>query len=68
MSDKNTGKWLPYNLDGTLHTCRGKKVENKGPAPPTITLSPESLNARVQRIEKILDAFILAGVLSDGSP
>jgi len=24
LSDKEHGKWLPYNLDGSAHDCRPK--------------------------------------------
>lgn len=34
LSDKASGKWLPYNLDGSTHECKNqaqgtKKVETK---------------------------------------
>jgi hypothetical protein len=25
MNDKTSGKWLPYNMDGTQHDCRNQK-------------------------------------------
>lgn len=48
MSDRNSGKWLPFNLDGTLHSCReqSKKVETK-------KLSLEELDSRLKRLEAI---------------
>lgn len=48
MSDRNGGKWLPFNLDGTLHTCRGKVIEEKKP------LSLEELDARLRKVEGIV--------------
>ncbi|MGC2428342.1 MAG: hypothetical protein WA421_14985 [Nitrososphaeraceae archaeon] len=25
MSDRGAGKWLPYDLNGTVHECKNKK-------------------------------------------
>ncbi len=59
MSDKASGNWLPYNLDGCAHDCKTqnqnqnetgtKKVE-------TISkpLSLEELDARLKRVESIV--------------
>jgi len=56
MSDKGAGKWLPYDLNGTVHECKKettststgtKKVETK-------VLSLEELDARLKRVESIL--------------
>jgi hypothetical protein len=30
MSDRNSGKWLPFNLDGTLHNCIEKPQDSIG--------------------------------------
>ena len=30
MSDRNSGKWLPFNLDGTLHNCIEKPQNSIG--------------------------------------
>ncbi len=52
MSDKASGNWLPYNLDGMAHDCKSqnqtgtKKVETK--------LSLEELDARLKRVEGIV--------------
>ncbi len=49
MSDKASGNWLPYNLDGKVHDCKSqgtKKVETK--------LSLEELDARLRRVEGIV--------------
>ena len=52
MSDKGAGKWLPYDLNGSVHECKTqgtKKVEtNKKP------LSLEELDARLKRVESIV--------------
>lgn len=29
LSDKQGGKWLPYNLDGSAHDCRTKPDQEK---------------------------------------
>ena len=57
MSDRGAGKWLPYNLDGSVHECkttstststsRTKKVETR-------PLSLEEIDARLKRLESIV--------------
>ena len=53
MSDKVSGNWYPYNMDGTPHDCRNqtktgtKKVETR-------PLSLERLDARLKRVESIV--------------
>jgi hypothetical protein len=50
MSDRTSGNWLPYNLNGSVHDCKStetKKVETK-------TLSLEELDARLKRVESIV--------------
>ena len=57
MSDRASGNWLPYDLNGTVHECKKenqtatgtKKVETK-----TKTLSLEEIDARLKRIESIV--------------
>jgi hypothetical protein len=33
MSDKEGGKWLPYNQDGSQHDCKKKVAEELSSAP-----------------------------------
>jgi hypothetical protein len=53
ISDRTSGNWLPYNLNGSPHDCKNqtqsgtKKVETK-------TLSLEELDARLKRVESIV--------------
>ena len=50
MSDRGAGKWLPYNLNGSVHDCKSsgtKKVETK-------PLTLEELDARLKRVESIV--------------
>jgi hypothetical protein len=53
MSDRASGKWLPYDLKGRVHECSTqtstgtKKVETK-------TLSLEEIEARLRRLESIV--------------
>ena len=53
MSDKASGNWYPYNMDGTPHDCRNqtktgtKKVETRA-------LSLEELDARLRKLESML--------------
>ncbi len=56
----DSGRWLPHNLDNTFHDCRSN--ENKDKSPQTqqpqnkssSTLSLESIDARLKRIEHTL--------------
>ena len=51
----DTGKWLPYNLDGSAHECK-KSSEQPQTQPPQnkkqITL--EDIESRLERIEHTL--------------
>jgi hypothetical protein len=55
MSDRASGKWLPYDLNGRVHECNTqtqistgtKKVEAK-------QLSLEKIEARLRRLESIV--------------
>jgi len=53
MSDRGAGKWLPYDLNGSVHECKTqaatgtKKVETR-------PLSLEELDARLKRVESIV--------------
>jgi hypothetical protein len=62
MSD-SSGKWLPYNLDGSLHECRennnnNKKIvtsaKSKSVAVTATKLTLEDLNKRLKKIEDLL--------------
>ena len=60
----DSGNWLPYNLNGTLHECRGSrkgKGKDKDKTPEmakaqlqTTTLTLESLDLRLKKIEYTL--------------
>jgi hypothetical protein len=57
MSD-NSGKWLSYNLDGSLHECREKekpqvKKEQVQPQQEK-KLTLEDLDIRLKKIEALL--------------
>ena len=50
MSDRTSGNWLPYNLNGSVHDCKStgtKKVETK-------PLTLEALDMRLKRVESIV--------------
>ncbi len=53
MSDRGAGKWLPYDLNGSMHECKKekgigtRKIETK-------PLSLEELDARLKRVESIV--------------
>ena len=52
MSDRTSGNWLPYNLDGSIHDCKTqtgtKKVETR-------PLTLEALDARLKRVEAMFN-------------
>ena len=56
MSDRGAGKWLPYDLNGSIHECKKeiatgtKKVETNNKQPLTL----EQIDARLRRVESIL--------------
>ena len=57
MSD-DSGKWLPYNLDGALHECKDRdkpqvKNEQVQPQQPK-KLTLEDLDIRLKKIEALL--------------
>jgi hypothetical protein len=55
MSDRNSGKWLPFSLDGSLHSCRNQTQINIGTKKVvTKPLSLEELDARLKRLESIV--------------
>lgn len=56
MSDRTSGNWLPYDLNGQVHECKSSntsastgtnKVETKA-------LSLEELDVRLKRLERIV--------------
>ena len=59
MSDIGAGKWLPYDLNGTVHECRNKKpvqsqtqLQKQTEEPQPLTL--KVVDARLRRVEKML--------------
>ncbi len=61
MSDRTSGNWLPFNLDGTAHDCKSqketgtKKVETQ--LRNSVTEKPLTVEERLARLE----AFFFAG-------
>ena len=55
MSDRGAGKWLPYDLNGSVHDCKKetgtRKVETNNNQQP---LTLEQIDARLRRIEAII--------------
>ena len=55
----DSGKWSPFNLDGSAHECKNK---DKSPSPqpqtqqptkqPQITLTLEDIDQRLKRLER----------------
>jgi hypothetical protein len=63
MNDNASGKWLPYNMNGTQHDCRnqtqqtGTKKEEPIVAVNQKKLGPltmEELDTRLKRVESFL--------------
>jgi len=52
MSDKGAGKWLPYNLNGSVHDCKTSSTGTKKVETKPLTL--ETLDARLKRVESIV--------------
>lgn len=53
MSDNASGKWLPYNIDGTQHDCRKETQTNTG-TQKKIVDKPLSIEERLVRLERIV--------------
>jgi len=53
MSDKGAGKWLPYDLNGSVHECKTQK-ESGTKKVETKTLSLEQVDTRLKRLESML--------------
>jgi hypothetical protein len=57
MSD-SSGKWLPFNLDGSAHECKDKsqpqQQQEPQPRQPNKVLSLEDLDTRLKRVEYTL--------------
>ena len=60
MSDKCAGKWLPYNLDGSVHECKNTNTSTSISTSTatknvkTKPLSLEEIDARLKRVESIV--------------
>ena len=54
MSDRGAGKWLPYNLDGSVHECKTTSTSTGTKKVETGLLSLEELDARLKRLELIV--------------
>lgn len=53
LSDKASGKWLPYNLDGSMHECKKESATGTNKV-ETKPLTLEELDARLKRVERIV--------------
>ena len=56
MSDRKEGKWLPWNLDGTVHECTNRKNEKpKAEQKPEVKpLTLDQIDVRLKKVEKVL--------------
>ena len=55
MSD-NSGQWLPYNLDSSFHQCK-KSEQKQQQSQFKITLSLESLDQKVTKLQELVDSL-----------
>ena len=71
----DTGKWLPYNLDGTNHECKKSNEQPQPEAPKQqsqsqikVTLSLESLDQKIKKLEETFDLRVkkIEALLFDG--
>jgi hypothetical protein len=60
MSDRGAGKWLPYDLNGTVHECKNKKPvqqsqqQKQTQEPQQKPLTLEMMDIRLKRVENVL--------------
>jgi hypothetical protein len=60
MSDRGAGKWLPYDLNGTVHECKNKnsvqqsQQQKQTQEPEQKPLTLEMMDIRLKRVEKML--------------
>ncbi len=65
MNDNVSGKWLPYNIDGSIHDCRNQTTKQTVPKSkkeePVVMvnerlkpLTMEQLDERLKRVESFL--------------
>jgi len=54
----DSGNWLPYSLDGTLHECRNKQPQPHAQPQNKKQLTLESLDQRIKEIEESFDMRI----------
>jgi hypothetical protein len=54
MSDRGAGKWLPYDLNGSVHDCKTNSTSAGTNKVETKPLSLEELDARLKRVESIV--------------
>ena len=58
MSDRGAGKWLPYDLNGTIHECKNKNQkpvqQSQQHEPQQKPLTLETMDIRLKRVENML--------------
>jgi hypothetical protein len=55
MSDRASGKWLPYDLKGRIHECITQPQTSSGTKKVEIkSLTLEEIEARLRRLESIV--------------
>ena len=54
MSDRTSGNWLPYDLNGRVHDCKTNNTSTGTRKVETKLLSLEELDARLKRLESIV--------------
>ena len=60
------GKWAAYSSDGTsFHKCSKNGNEQEARAFVKEVMQGPTLEQRVTRLEKIMDAFLIAGASSE---
>jgi hypothetical protein len=52
MSDRGAGRWLPYDLNGTVHECKTTSTSTR--TKKIRPLSLEEIDARLKRVQSIV--------------
>ncbi len=51
MSDRASGNWLPYNLDGKAHDCKSQNQKETGTKKVETNSKPMTVEERLARLE-----------------
>jgi hypothetical protein len=55
MSDKESGRWLPYNQDGSVHDCRPTATNDNGKDNGKNKVTLQAVQKRLEEIGIIIN-------------